>query len=189
MTRAMRFDVRPLAHGDAQGWVECRLLSFLATSYFDDVRPAPTKFENPTIRLVAVAESLVVGLIDVELFDSLATIDTIAVHPQWQGTGIATALLDAAAERLPPEVIALDAWTREDPPANAWYRRNGFVAEQHYLHVYKSWDSNSDERLSAPQGLTIVGAFMHASLQDEDEIRDRFSRVHVCCRYIRAQPA
>lgn len=189
MSRSPRFDVRPLEDSDAKGWVECRLLSFVATSYFDDVRPAPTTFANSTIRLVSVADQSIVGLIDVEVFDSLATIDTVAVHPEWQGMGIATALLNAAVAGLPAAVTAIDAWTREDPPANAWYRRNHFAAEQHYLHVYKSWSNDSDDSLPSPPDLNIVGAFMHARLEHEAEVRRRFARVHVCCRYVRPRSA
>ena len=180
-------DIRALTESDAVGWVRCRALSFLGSAYFDDVRQAPTTFENPAIRLVAISNppmDAVVGLIDVELVDQLATIDSIAVHPDHQGSGIATALLAGVRAELPPHITELDAWTREDPPANAWYQAMGFAAEQHYLHVYKTWDSETDEELAAPAGLRIVGAFMHASLDDEDDLRRRFNRVHVCRRYV-----
>ena len=88
---------------------------------------------------------------------------------------------------MPAAVIELDAWTREDRAANAWYQANQFTDEQHYLHVYKSSDDADAELPEIPK-LRIVGAFMHANLQDEDELRHRFKRIHVCRRYLRPLP-
>lgn len=116
---------------------------------------------------------------------SLATIDSIAVLPDWQGRGVASALLCEATNQLGSGVELLDAWTREDAAANAWYLAHGFVAESHYLHVYTSWDDPLAAEFEAPEGLSVVGAFMHAALEDEAEMRRRFRRVHVCRRYVR----
>ena len=86
---------------------------------------------------------------------------------------------------LPAAAIELDAWTRDDRAANAWYQANHFTAEQHYLHVYKSCDDSADhDWLDSPR-LRVIGVFMHASVADEDEMRRRFRRVHVCRRYVR----
>jgi ribosomal protein S18 acetylase RimI-like enzyme len=57
------------------------------------------------------------------------------VHPTVQRTSLASALLDAALAQLPPTVTTLDAWTREDAPANAWYVAAGFRETYRYLHV------------------------------------------------------
>lgn len=176
--------IRALEPYDADGWIRCRVLSFLGTSYFDDVRTSPTTFVNPALRFVATVDQMIVGLIDVEIDGKLATIDSIAVHPDYQGRRIATALLTHAREALPPQIVELDAWTRDDAAANAWYQASGFTAEQHYLHVYKTWDSDTDAALPAPAGLRIVGAFMHAALEEEEDMRSRFSRVHICRRYV-----
>jgi ribosomal protein S18 acetylase RimI-like enzyme len=174
--------VRPFTPADADGWVRCRVLSLLRTSYFDDVKTEPTRFDLPVVRLVADEGGEIVGLIDVEVDGSLATIDSIAVVPSAQGQGIATALFDAALQELPPTVTEVDAWTREDTAANAWYRCQGFVAEQHYLHVYKGWADDAES--STLDGLRVVSAFMHADLADEKRMRARFERVHVCRRYV-----
>lgn len=103
--------------------------------------------------------------------------------------GIATALLARALADLPVGIDTLDAWTREDEPALAWYRARGFVESDHYLHVYKSGEDPGDgwgspDRLSGP-----ITAFCHAAIEDEAHLRARFSRVHVCRRFSRAVPA
>ena len=183
----MTFTVRPYAPTDEPGWLRCRTLAFLGTQYYDDVKPHRTSFDLPAIALVAMSDDgVVVGLLDVEIDGAAATIDTVAVHPDHARQGIATALLDAAL----PQVAAaggatLDAWTRSDEPANAWYQRSGFAENFRYLHVYKNGDE-SVEGFSTPDGLSVpVIAFMHADISLEDEMRARFARVHVCRQYLR----
>ena len=175
--------LRRFAPEDEPSWLRCRVLSFLGSAYHDEVRTH--RPPEPQLQLVAVRGPAVIGILDVEIEDSLATIDTLATHPDHQREGIASRLLDLALDQLPPQVSTLDAWTRDDEPALAWYRRHGFAESEHYLHVYKSWDEDvpgftSPEGLSAP-----VIAFCHGALADEAEMRERFARVHVCRRFSR----
>lgn len=187
----MPLTVRPYRSADERGWLRCRVLAFLDTQYHDDVKQRRTTFTLPAVSLVAVtADDEVVGLIDVEIDAPAATIDTLAVHPEHARRGIGTALLAAAL----PQVVAagattVDAWTREDPGANAWYAASGFVESERYLHVYKEHDEPTDG-FAAPGGLPApVMAFMHAPISSEAELRARFRRVHVCRRYVRRLPA
>ena len=39
------------------------------------------------------------------------------------------------SRELPADVLTLDAWTRENTEANAWYQRSGFAENHRYLHV------------------------------------------------------
>jgi ribosomal protein S18 acetylase RimI-like enzyme len=198
----MGFLIRDYADLDEPSWVRCRALSFLGSSYFDDVRTKRTAFDGDALRLVAVhpkpegmttpGPEEVVGLIDVELWEQdgapVATIDSIAVHPDHQRVGIAGALLDTALARLAGHDLRwIDAWTREDPAANAWYARNGFTIAQSYLHVYKDDAAGDpDEGYAAPYGLGApVKAFFHAPDEDPEVWRARFARVHQCRRYLR----
>lgn len=138
------------------------------------------------IQLVAISAGRLVGLIDIEIDQELASIDTIAVHPDHQARGLGTELLQAAVGRLPGTVRVLDAWTREDMATLAWYRGRGFAESEHYLHVYKGWQDPDDGWVS-PEPLTKpVMAFCHASLDHEAELRARYSRVYVCRRFSRA---
>lgn len=176
----MPFTVRPYAPADRTGWLRCRVLSFLGSAYYDDVRTE--RPEAPDIQLVATTEGQVLGILDLEIQDDLATIDTIAVHPDHQGQGIASALLDRALDELPKTVTTLDAWTRDDTAALDWYHSRGFTESEHYLHVYKAWDE-PDEGWAAPNPVgPPVTAFAHAGLEDEAAVRAHHRRVHVCQR-------
>lgn len=183
----MTFTVRPYTSADEPGWLRCRALAFLSTQYYDDVKPRRTTFELPAICLVAESDGgLIAGLLDVEIDGAAATIDTVAVHPDHARHGIATALLDSAVPQLrASDATSLDAWTRGDVAANAWYRRSGFREHFRYLHVYKQGDE-SDEGFTSPQGLSApVTAFMHADISRHEEMRAQFARVHVCRQYLR----
>lgn len=195
--------IRDYRDADEPSWLRCRVLSFLGSAYFDDVVTERTRFGGSAVRLVAVrpkpqgvatpGSDEVVGLLDVELFDpedgaagGTATIDCIAVHPDHQRRGIADRLLTEALDRLAPlGLLTLDAWTREDGPANGWYRRNEFTVAHEYLHVYKHWDDPA-EGFATPESLSApLTAFMHGSLDDEETLRGRFRRVHRCRQYLR----
>lgn len=199
-----RVRIRDYRSADEASWLRCRVLGFLGTSYFDDVvtsRPSSERESGrESVQLVAVVDrppgvrtpgaDQVVGLLDLELWSddegrSVATIDTVAVHPDHQGVGIADALLEVGLERLRTSgVELLDAWTREDEAANRWYVRQGFTIATEYLHVYVDADENGEFR-GPPPLAAPVKAFHHAPLAEEDRLRERFRRVHRCRRYVR----
>lgn len=179
--------VRPYRESDAEGWVVCRVLSFLRTPYYDDVKQTRPELPAGAIELVAVAgDAEIVGILDIVVDDVEATIDTVAVLPRWQHVGVATQLMGRGISALEArEVRTLDAWTREDVAANAWYRRNGFSETTRYLHVYLG-DGDDAEGFRTPDGLSSpVTAFVHGRIEDEIDLRARYSRVHVCRRYVR----
>lgn len=180
------YAIREYRPGDEPQWLECRLLSFFGTDYYDDVKTAKTVLPDPHLCFVAEEEEgRVLGLIDVEVDGHCATIDSIAVRPEAQRRGIAGALLGHAIERLPEGVLTLDAWTRENAEANQWYRHSGFAENHRYLHVYKNWDEPNDG-YESPQGLSRpVMAFMHADIEHEAAMRERHARVYVCRQYLR----
>jgi len=180
--------VRDYRPADEQSWLRCRVLAFLATCYYDDVLPAkPSRAGG--VDLVAVDEGgdgdAVVGLIDVSVTGATATVETVAVHPDHARRGVGSLLLDRAVARVRPlGVRTLDAWTREDVAALAWYRREGFVEAFRYVHVHAGAQDVDDAVRPAP-GLAAVGAFLHGRIEDEERLRRRFTRVHVCRRFVR----
>lgn len=178
--------IREYRDNDADSWLHCRLLSFFATQYYDDVVIERPAFGNPSIRMVAEVNSRLAGLIDVEIFGTTATIDVLAVHPDHQRQGIATGLLEAVAVELATQqVSSLDAWTREDPPANQWYRRSGFTEAFRYVHIHKTGQDDADG-FQTPTGLSHpIRAFMHAPIELESAMRARFRRVYICRRYVK----
>jgi ribosomal protein S18 acetylase RimI-like enzyme len=185
------FQVRDYDPADEQSWLRCRVLSFMGTAYFDDVRTSKLACPAPGFELVAIQDAVVVGVLDVHLVSGLATIDTIAVHPDHQRQGIGTALLEHGRQRASAlGAVAIDAWTRDDESTLRWYRSRGFAESDHYLHVYANYYTNADEPALAVDGrqpgLRPLMAFLHASLDLEEEVRRDFKRVHVCRRF--AQP-
>jgi ribosomal protein S18 acetylase RimI-like enzyme len=181
--------VRPYAPSDERAWLRCRVLSFLQTNYYDDVRQTRLLDDDLALALVAVDDDELLGLIDITIDGDAATIDCIAVHPEAQRSGIGTALLAAVLDQLPDHVASIDAWTREDPAANSWYRARGFTENFRYLHVYKNWDESADG-FTSPDGLSApVMAFLHAPIERERQLRERFARVYVCRQYLMQLPA
>ncbi|WP_354529293.1 N-acetyltransferase [Nakamurella sp. UYEF19] len=129
----------------------------------------------------------VVGILDITIAGEAATIDTIATHPDHQAHGIATALLQRALPMLADRGVAtLDAWTREDQAANAWYRRNGFAETFRYVHAYVGGDDDLAGFVTPPGCSQPVTAFVHAPIDQEAQVRERFHRVYVCRQYRRS---
>jgi GNAT superfamily N-acetyltransferase len=148
--------IRPYRPSDEESWLRCRVLSFLGSAYFDDVRQEKERYARPAIELVAEDDGEVVGLIDVECEEAPGTVCSerpglggmiwhLAVHPDHQRRGIATALL-GEAERL--------------------------GAERGLVRFFP-----------VAEGLRPVKLFAHYIGDDRDEIRRRFARVHDCVLY------
>ncbi|MEJ5912992.1 GNAT family N-acetyltransferase [Pseudokineococcus sp. 1T1Z-3] len=188
---APEVSVRPFEPRDEASWLRCRVLAFLGSQYYDDVRPSRGPLPGPSVELVAISPAptgdVVVGILDVEVDGDAATIDTVCVHPDHQGLGVATALLEAALTQLAARgVVTLDAWTREDPAALGWYARHGFVEQHRYPQVHVR-DGDDLTGFATPAGLSEpVHAFVHGRPEDEATLRERFARVYTCRQLLRA---
>lgn len=189
--------VRPYDAADEIGWLQCRLLSFFGSAYYDDVVREKERYEHPAIELVAEADGEIVGLIDVEhgfeTGDVLQNRDGaggmiwhLAVHPEHQRRGVATTLL-GEAERLARAcgLERFEAYTRDDAHVHAWYESLGFVRVSSYLHVYLDRDEGLRELDVEGSGLKLVKAFAHYTGDRPAEIRQRFRRVHDCVLFER----
>ncbi|MCD0483539.1 GNAT family N-acetyltransferase [Streptacidiphilus sp. ASG 303] len=182
----MSYAIRDYTPADESSWLRCRVLSFLATAYYDDVRRAKPPIPRPGFELVAARPGGgIAAVMDVTVEGGLATIDTVAVHPDHQRRGLGRALLaEARARARARGATTLDAWTREDPDTVGWYRAMGFAESGHYLHVYANYyaDPAEPDRAvgSRRPGLRPVTAFLHAPLDREGQLRGEFDRVHVC---------
>ncbi|MER8069901.1 GNAT family N-acetyltransferase [Streptomyces sp. NPDC094034] len=185
----MTYTIRAYTRADEGSWLRCRVLSFLNTAYYDDVDRTKPAIPVPGLELVAVDRmDTVVGIMDTMVVDTLATIDTVAVHPDHQHRGLGRALLRETRSRIRDMgVTTLDAWTRDDPATLRWYRAMGFEESDHYLHVFAHAYTATDEPdravLEPRPGLRLMAAFMHAELADEAQLRREFSRVHICRRF------
>jgi ribosomal protein S18 acetylase RimI-like enzyme len=158
-------------------------LSFFDTAFFDAVEREKERYDRDAIELVAEANGIIVGLLDLECeSDGLSArpgaggmIWHLATHPDHQRQGIASALLSEAEHQARERgLVRLEAWTRDDAPTQRWYERHGFVQIDSYLHVYLERDA-----LREFDGeLRLVKAFAHYTGDRREEIRRRFSRVH-----------
>ncbi|MGW9135405.1 GNAT family N-acetyltransferase [Streptomyces sp. NPDC055681] len=158
------------------------MLSFLNTPYFDDVRQTRPEISAPGLELVATDDSgTVLGAMDVTVDRDLATIDTVAVHHDHQHQGQGRALLAEAQTRARAlSLNTLDAWTRDLPDTLRWYRAMGFTESDHYLHVYANYYTEPGEPDRAigsrRRGLKPMAAFLHASLDEEQQLRGELAR-------------
>ena len=100
----MYYAIRDYVPADETSWLRCRVLSFLSTAYYDNVEPTKPAIPAPGFELVAVdaadPDGAVLGIMDVTVEDGLATIDTVAVHPDHQHHGIGRSLLTQALGRV-----------------------------------------------------------------------------------------
>jgi ribosomal protein S18 acetylase RimI-like enzyme len=182
-------EIRSYTDADEQGWLRCRVLGFLDSAFYDDVRQEKEHYDGPAVELVAVAAGQVVGLLDLELEPASGVLhDTdarggviwhIAVHPDYRRRGIATALLERALERARRHGLeVVQAWTRDDEWVHAWYEARGFHRRYSYLHVYMQPNEARAEVTLRTDGLRPVLAFAHYTGDNQDEMRRRFTRVH-----------
>ena len=191
MTKAPDFQIRRYEDSDEQGWVRCRVLGFLDSAFFDDVRREKEHYTGPAVELVAVANDLVVGLLDLELEPAPGVLwDTdarggviwhVAAHPDHRRRGIGSALVERALELAGGSGLEIvQAWTRDDSWVQAWYEACGFRKRYSYLHVYLQADEVAGEVTMRTAGLRPVLAFAHyvGGLPAEDELRARFKRTH-----------
>lgn len=185
---SMAAEIRQFVSADEAQWLRCRALAFLDTAYFDDV-VANKQPSQDAIELVAVHDGLIVGILDATIEKAIATVDTIAVHPDFRRQSIATRLLkEGMAGAAKRGATTIDAWTRDDAWVLAWYRARAFVEDEHYLHVYADYRAQAGEpsdAVTSHDRLQAVKVFLHAELDAETEMRRRFQRVHVCRRFSR----
>lgn len=186
-------EIREYKPSDERGWVRCRVLSFLDTAYFDNVLKEKEKYDNPSIELVAVEEDQIVGLLDIEYEVKEGTVCSrgtglggmiwhIAVHPDFRRRGIGTFLLKKA-EQLSKEkgLNRLEAWTRDDDWVINWYKKNGFLKVESYLHVYLDGGEELKGNITSEvPKLYPVHTFAHYVGDDKENIKAKFKRVHEC---------
>lgn len=180
-----RYIIRPYKPSDEDGWLRCRVLAFLGTTYFDDVCCEKETYDFHSIELVAEADGLIVGLIDIECKEKIGMIWHLAVHPDHQRRGIGKALLAAARKNVQEWGIKqFEAWTRDDKFVGQWYQSQGFELVQSYYHVYFDCEGEMEQvvKLYIP-GLRPLSVFAHY-VGDDPKILKKFKRVHRCNKYV-----
>ena len=161
------------------------------------MRQEKQRYSNRSIELVAEEDGEVVGLIDVECEEEPGTVLSdrpgpggmiwhLAVHPDRQRRGIATALL-AEAEQPASEqdLVRFEAWTRDDAHVQARYEARGFGQVDSYLHVYVELEEGLRDLFPVADGIRPIKLFAHYLGDSRDEVKARFDRVHDCALYER----
>jgi ribosomal protein S18 acetylase RimI-like enzyme len=175
--------VRHYEPADERSWLRCRVLSFLTSDYYDDVVTAKPAYPGG-LELVAVEAGDIVGIYDVSVDGAHAVLETLAVHPDYERQGTATLLHHhAVAELQRRSVASMEAWTRDDTAANAWYEKTGFVEGYRYLHVYARGETESQAAVQGRRGLVPMAVFLHAEADHDPDHREQFERVYSCRRY------
>ena len=148
---------------DELEWLKCRVLSFLDSSYYNDVLTSREVYSNDSICLVAEDNGKIVGLIDAEIEKEKgdlcvsgkehgAVIWHLAILPEYRRQKIASILWNEVYKQLTERGIKYcEAWTQEDEPANRWYLKQGFhnIEERNWLRCYArpsqtEWFLNSE---------------------------------------------
>ncbi|GEN46056.1 GNAT family N-acetyltransferase [Alkalibacillus haloalkaliphilus] len=181
---------------DEEGWLRCRVLSFLNTAYYDNVLQHKEKYHNRSIEIVAEKGGEIVGLLDLELEQSERQVCTlrnglgammwhIAVHPDYQREGVGKQLLQYAESQLKGQGYEyLEAWTRDDDWVNHWYENQGFQKANSYYQAFISGEQRHEFIGSKHSEVTVLSAFAHYMGHDESVI-NKFERVYECNGYVK----
>jgi GNAT superfamily N-acetyltransferase len=186
-----------------KGWLQCRILSFLDSAYYDDIYQNKEIYENPSIELLSIVDDQVIGILDIEYetnpqsvcsryaglpSDHLAgMIWHLAVHPEHRRKGVATSLLKKALEIGKSKNLSrLEAWTRDDQFVLDWYSNNNFKHNSSYIHWY--FDSNIDnpEILNDLIETKVQGVRIHklyGIAKEMNSTLQKLNRFHNCNRF------
>ena len=141
-------EIRKYKDTDKNSWIRCRVISFMDSSYYDDVQNFREKYENPSVKLVAIDNNNVVGFLDVEYENEPGdvcyfkgqkggVIWHLGVLPEYRNQKIATMLWNKAKEMLINESVKrIEVWTQDDKPATKWYVKQGFQMKEAYLNAF-----------------------------------------------------
>ncbi len=191
--------IRDYKRSDEQGWLRCRVVSFLDCSYWNDVKTAKEEFAHPSVSLVAEEAGQIIGLLDVELdSDDLAYTDRgrgavlwhMAVLPEYRRQGVAARLWLEAEKRLYGAGIRYcELWTQEDEAANRFYQAMGFrqQPENTWIRCYARWNNGYElmdqEKLGSVYGVEDV-IFQAAPARREElsSLCSRIDEVRLYCK-------
>ena len=148
----MGITIREYQDTDETGWIRCRVISFLDSSYYDDVKREKESYDHASICLVAEHDNQIIGFIDVEYEENVgevcylkgslgANIWNLGVLPEYRNRCIAQMLWEQVKELLIEKGIQrVELWTQDDLAANKWYQKQGFELIESYLNVFIEGD-------------------------------------------------
>lgn len=186
--------IRNYKKEDELGWLQCRVLAFLKTAYFDNVLNKKEVYEQPSIELVAEIDGKIVGLIDIEYEIKEGTVCSrgkglggmiwhIAVHPDYSREGIGENLLKVAEKRaIELNLNRFEAWTRDDEWVQNWYKKMEFSQVESYYHIYLEGSEMTNRITTNVPNLFPVSTFSHYVGHDMEQFTN-ITRKHQCICY------
>lgn len=186
--------IRNYKKEDELGWLQCRVLAFLNTAYFDNVLNKKEVYEQPSIELVAEIDGKIVGLIDIEYENKEGTVCSrgkglggmiwhIAVHPDYSRKGIGENLLKVAEKRaIELNLNRFEAWTRDDEWVQNWYKKMEFTQVESYYHLYLEGNEMTNRITTNVPNLFPVSTFSHYVGQNMEQFTT-ITRKHQCICY------
>ncbi|MGL5677120.1 MAG: GNAT family N-acetyltransferase [Cellulosilyticaceae bacterium] len=191
----MSITIRAYQDTDEPEWVRCRVLSFLDSSYYDDVKREKEQYDHPSICLIAEHANRMIGFIDVEYEESRgevcylkgslgANIWHLGVLPEYRSRGIAGMLWEQAkALLIERDIQRVELWTQDDVPANKWYEKQGFKLTWSYLNIFVYGDDKDPSKsyinhkvLGKIFGMRCLN--FEAPIERKYEFMSRYERVH-----------
>ncbi|EHI70873.1 N-acetyltransferase family protein [Streptococcus ictaluri] len=172
--------IRNYQAGDEKGWIYTKALAYLFSPFFDDrdsFKPELDKevFEE-RLELVAEEDGQIVGLLDIDIYNQaysrtyryapankVAYFSNLAVHPDYQGRGIAQVLFDTAKRVLKEkDVEKLSIFTRDGNAANHLYQKwGGQLVCQDWLVI-----GNPKAQPAIQFGVDLEAGRLHLSSSD-----------------------
>ncbi|MHA1968664.1 MAG: GNAT family N-acetyltransferase [Candidatus Hodarchaeales archaeon] len=152
---------------DEEEWLKCHTQSYYQSGFFDTLLKVKPRYETPSIELVGLNETKIVGILDIELEEEAGQlcnnnkqktglISVIGVLPNFRRKKIATNLITNAIETISKKhsIHRLELWTREDTGIISWLKWHQFIEIYRYYQVTLTSDFFSKFDLNLPFGLS-----------------------------------
>lgn len=103
--------IRNYVASDEEQWLNCRAVSFLSSSYYNDALTKKENYENEAVSFVAEKDNKIVGLIEVEIEQSVgdlcvagnrrgAVIWHLAVLPKYRRKSVASLFMERSSKEF-----------------------------------------------------------------------------------------
>ena len=187
--------IREYNPSDEKKWLQCRLISFHDSAYYDDVYTEKPVFDNLSLELVAELNGEIIGILDLEKDsedDSIcycksgvgAMIWTIAILPNYRRYGIASKLVLKAMDWSKSNgVNFIEAWTRDDKWVLDWYKSLDFNRFHSYWHIYFKGDNAKSLFESNDKDISPQSVFAHSNKDPKTLDQNKIDRFYKCSGY------
>ena len=187
--------IRPYNLSDEENWLNCRLVSFYDSAYYDDVYTKKPIFNNSSLELVAEINGKIIGILDLEKDNKDggicycksgigAMIWSIAILPEYRRFGIASKLVLKAIDWAKiKDVNFIEAWTRDDKWVIDWYESLDFDRFHLYWHIYFKGNNAKSLFKSNNKDIALQSVFAHSNKDPKTLDQNKIDRFYKCSGY------